>query len=272
MFRWANRLEAWAMTDVLLLAFVVAYARLEVAISVHLGIGAVALIGAGILSLFTRATLDKAMVWRAIAPDQEPGHPTTSIACTQCELLVEAKHQGEPCPRCGSALYRRQPASIPYTMALTLAALLLYIPANLYPLATLPIDYKPTSYTVLQGVIDLAKAGFFGLAVLVFCASFAIPVLKLVGLGWCVMSVMTRSRRHLVAKTRVYRTVEEIGRWSMVDPFVIGCLTPVLDYSAQIHGGAGPAAVPFTAVVVLTIISAKTFDPRLMWDAARSRS
>ena len=96
--------------------------------------------------------------------------------------------------------------------------------------------------------------------------------MKLLGLGWCAVSVMTRSRRHLVAKTRVYRLVDEVGRWSMVDPFVIGCIAPVLNYNALIHGGAGPAALPFTAVVVLTVFSAKTFDPRLMWDAARRRS
>ena len=81
---------------------------------------------------------------------------------------------------------------------------------------------------------------------------------------------MTRSRRRLVLKTRVYRVVEEIGSWSMVDPFVIGCFVPVMHYNALIYGRAEPAAVPFTAVVVLTVISAKTFDPRLMWDAGRA--
>jgi len=147
--------------------------------------------------------------------------------------------------------------------------MLLYIPANIYPLATLPVHYRPTSYTVFEGVVELFDAGFYALSLLVFTASFAIPVLKLIGLGWCVQSVLTRSRKNLVAKTRVYRIVEEVGRWSMVDPLVIGCVTPVLDYSEFLHGGAGPAALPFTAVVVLTVLSAKAFDPRLMWDAAR---
>jgi paraquat-inducible protein A len=271
MFRWANMLETWAMPDVFLLAFVVAYVRLEAAISVHLGLGALAMIAAAVLALFTRAVLDKAAVWRAIAPDTPPSDVVSAVACTQCDLLVAAERTGTPCPRCAAPLRRREPASITITFALTIAALLLYIPANLYPLATLPIHFTPTSYTVLQGVVDLYKANFYGLALLVFCASFAIPVLKLIGLGWCVQSVLFRSRRNLVAKTRVYRLVEEVGRWSMIDPLVIGCATPVLDYSALFHGGAGPAALPFTMVVVLTVFSAKTFDPRLMWDAARSR-
>ncbi len=271
-FRWANRLETWAMPDVFLLALAVTYVRIKDVISVHLGDGAIYLMVAGVLALLTRAVLDKAAVWQAIAPDQAPTDPLTAVACNECDLLVDAALVDTPCPRCAAILRHRQVESIPITFALTAAALLLYIPANLYPIATLPIHYRPTSYTVLGGVIDLADAGFWDLALLVFTASFVIPILKLVGLGWCALSVLTRSRRHLVAKTRVYRIVEEIGRWSMVDPFVIGCLAPVLNYNSLIHGGAGPAALPFTAVVILTVFSAKTFDPRLMWDAARSKS
>ncbi|RZM30799.1 MAG: paraquat-inducible membrane protein A, partial [Sphingomonas sp.] len=156
--------------------------------------------------------------------------------------------------------------------ALTIAGVLLYIPANLWPIATLPINYQPLKYNVFGGVVDLVTAGLIPLALLVFTASFAIPILKLVGLMWCVMSVLRRSDKRLVAKTRTYRVVEEIGRWSMVDPFVIGCFVPVMHYNSLIYGRAEPAAVPFTAVVILTIIGAKTFDPRLMWDAAGRRS
>jgi paraquat-inducible protein A len=271
-FRWANRLETWAMSDVFLLALAVTYVRIRAVIFIHLGEGAIALIAAGVLALLTRAVLDKAAVWQAISPDRPPMDPVTAVACSECDLLVEAARESTPCPRCAAVLHRRQVESLPITFALTIAALLLYIPANFYPIATLPIHYRPTSYTVLGGVTDLADAGFYGLALLVFTASLVIPALKLVGLGWCVLSVLTRSRRQLVAKTQVYRVVEEIGRWSMVDPFVIGCLAPVLNYNALIHGGAGPAALPFTSVVILTIFSAKTFDPRLMWDAARRRS
>ena len=146
---------------------------------------------------------------------------------------------------------------------------MLYVPANIYPLATLPIHYQPTTYTVIEGVIELAQNGLWDLAILVFTASFAIPFLKLVGIAWCVGSVLRRSDRNLTTKTRAYRVVEEIGRWSMVDPFVIGAFVPVMNYNALVYGRAEAAVVPFTAVVILTIISAKTFDPRLMWDAGR---
>ena len=147
-----------------------------------------------------------------------------------------------------------------------------YIPANLYPIATLPIGLTPTRYTVLEGVIDLAKAGLLGLALLVFTASFAIPFLKLIGLSYCLSSILRKSPRRLVLKTRIYRVVEEIGRWSMVDPFVIACFVPVMHYNNLIYGRAEAAAPAFATVVVLTMIAARMFDPRVMWDvAARAR-
>ena len=273
-FRWANNLETWAMPDVYLVGLAVAYFRLAAAIDVSLGLGAICYILAGTLSLFVRATLDKAAIWRRIAPEGEREAVSVdgdTVACFECEQLHPIACEGRPCSRCGYRLRRRKRFAIPRTLALTAAAVLLYIPANLFPIATLPINYQPLKYTVLQGVIDLGKAGLWGLAALVFTASFAIPVLKLAGLGWCVSSVLSGSRSRLLAKTRVYRVVEEIGRWSMVDPFVIGCFVPVMHYNSLIYGRAEPAATPFTAVVILTVISAKTFDPRLMWDAARSR-
>lgn len=268
-FRWANNLQTWAMPDVFLLGLAVAYARLADSVAVKAGPGAFCFILAGVLSLVVRATLDKSAVWDAIAPDRAPQPLGETVECTACDLLVGRHREGQPCPRCGMHIYRRKPESISRTIALTLAALLLYIPANIYPLATLPINYRPSTYTVLEGVIELAQAGLWDLAILVFTASFAIPFLKLVGIAWCVASVLRRSRAHLVAKTRTYRVVEEIGRWSMVDPFVIGAFVPVMNYNALVYGRAEAAALPFTLVVILTVISAKTFDPRLMWDAAR---
>jgi paraquat-inducible protein A len=270
-FRIACILQTWAMPDVFLLGLAIAYARLNSSITTHIGIGALCFIAAGVLSLFVRAVLDPQAVWERIhpAPSQPPAEH--DITCYSCELTLPRDCEKQNCLRCGAYVTRRLPESMSRTIALTLAGLLLYIPANLYPLATLPIGGKPMQYTVLEGVIDLIKADLWALAGIVFVASFLIPGLKLAGLSWCVLSVLRRSDRHLVAKTRMYRLVDEIGRWSMVDPFVIGCFVPVMGYNALIYGRAGPAALPFTLVVVLTIIGAKAFDPRLMWDAAERR-
>jgi paraquat-inducible protein A len=271
-FRWANNLEQWSMPDVFLLAMWVAYTRLAATITVQMQAGALCLIAAGLLSLVTRASLNRAAVWRRIRVDAVLAPHVAACSCLACDLVAPATSVGAPCARCGARLSTRETDSIARTVALTTAGLLLYIPANIFAIATIPIGLQPTPYNILQGVIDLAKAGLYGLAMLVFCASFTIPFLKLVGLGYCLLSVFRRSPRRLVLKTRVYKAVEEIGRWSMVDPFVIACFVPVMQYNNFIYGRAEPAAPAFAAVVILTMIAARTFDPRLMWDAAAQRA
>ena len=267
-FRFANALQNWAMPDVFLLGLWVAYARLAGTISVEVGAGAICFILAGAFSLLTRATLNRAEIWRLIGDDL-PLHPDIALSsCLACDLVVPASQEGQPCPRCAQKIASREPDAIARATALTAAGLILYIPANIYPIATLPIGLHPTQYNVLQGVLDLAQAKLIGLALLVFTASFAIPLLKLAGLSYCLLSVVRRSSKRLVFKTRVYRVVEEIGRWSMVDPFVIACFVPVMQYNNLIYGRAEPAAPAFATVVVLTMIAARAFDPRLIWDAA----
>jgi len=257
-FRLTDTLKIWAMPDVFLLSLWVAYARLSATVATHLEIGAYCMIGAGLTTLLTRATLDKAMVWRAIGESRAVAAGHDAIACPSCEIVVDRRDEGTPCPRCGARLSERVSGSLAIVVALTVAGVLLYIPANLY--------------TVLGGVIDLVNAHLIGLALLVFTASFAIPFIKLVGIIWCIASVLGRSTRFLRTKTRVYRLVEEIGRWSMVDPLVIACFVPVTQFNAQISSSADTAAPFFTCVVVLTMLAARIFDPRLMWDAKRMKN
>lgn len=264
-FRVACTLQTWAMADVFLLGFVVAYERLDQTISVQIGEGAICFIGAAILSLLTRATLDTGAVWREIMPDRhEP--PADAMLCLHCERVLPASMDGQRCPRCRATVRRRIPGSVSATAALAIAAALLYLPANFYPIATLPIGLTSVKYTVLEGVIDLVQSRLYGLAGLVFVASFAIPLVKVAVIAWCVVSVLRRSTRRLAAKTRLFLLVDEIGRWSMVDPFVISCFVPVTQYNALIHGSAEPAAPAFTAVVILTMLATHFFDPRLLWD------
>ncbi len=269
-FRWANALQPWSMTDVFLVAFLVAFWRLRAAVEVDLGVGGACLVAAGVLALFTRAALDKAQVWRAIAPDTPAREVRDGdvVACTGCELVRPATETGRACPRCASALRRRRPEAAGRALALIAAGALLYIPANLLPLTTLPIGLQSLKYTVLQGVMDLVQAKLLVLAAIVFVASFAIPILKLAGLAWCVGSVLKGSRDRLRAKTRAYRMVEEIGRWSMIDPFVISIIAPVMTYNQFILARAEPGAPFFTGVVVATMLASRSFDPRRLWDAA----
>lgn len=268
-FRWANVLEIWAMADVFVLALIVTYARLAATIPTQFGPGAWAFVAAGFMTLLTRAALDKRAIWERIGRSRELENP--AAACGACGLLAGPENLERPCPRCGHQIHARSPAALRRATALTAAGLLLYLPANLYPMATLPIGLTPRHYTVLEGVKDLVESHLVGLALLVFVASFLIPILKLLGLSWCVLSVIRRSTRRLRTKTRLFHVVDEIGRWSMLDPFVIGAFVPVVQYNDLVSGRAEPAASAFSVVVVATMIGAKCFDPRLMWDALEAR-
>jgi paraquat-inducible protein A len=266
-FRLCNALQVWAMLDVFLLGLMVAYFRLRSSLFVSLGAGAVCFILAGLLSLVARATLDKAQVWRLMGPDRSSIR-APSMMCLSCELVMPRSDEPRICPRCHATVIARKRNSYSRSIALLLAAGLMYLPANIYPIATIPIDLKPTAYTVLGGVVDLVRSHLLGLAALVFTASFTIPLLKMLGLAWCASSAMCGSCRFLIGKTRVYRVIEEIGRWSMVDPLTIACFVPALQLNALIDGHAEPAVVPFSAVVILTTFAVQLFDPRRMWDAA----
>ena len=271
-FRVSNDLQTWAMIDVFLLAFLVAYARLAATITVIVGPGAVCFLAAGLLTLLNRATLDKRAVWELILPQPALAFDAPTISCEGCELLVPANAARLPCARCGRRLAARKTNAVGRAAALTGAATIFYAPANILPIATIPINFHPTAYNIIGGVRDLTASGLYGLAALVFIASFLIPILKLVALAWFIHSVRAHSRKRLQAKTRLYQLVDEIGRWSMVDPLVIACFIPVVHFNGLLTARAEAAAPFFTGVVVLTVFAAKSFDPRLIWDAAEAGS
>ena len=271
-FRLSNGLQTWAMLDVFLLGLGVAYARLHASLLVTLDVGAVCFMAATVLSLVAPALLDHGRIWRQIAPDRVPHVGDPVIACRSCQYWLPQSSEGRRCPRCTAIVQHRQANSIPTAIALLIGAVLLYFPANLYPIATVPIDFKPTAYTVLGGIIDLFRFHLYGLALIVFCASFMIPLLKMGGLAWCVTSAIRRSNKHLRAKTSVYRVIGDIGRWSMVDPLTIACFVPVLHFNGFVDASADAAAPPFAGLVILTTLAVKAFDPRLMWDRAEERA
>ncbi|MGC1302481.1 MAG: paraquat-inducible protein A [Caulobacteraceae bacterium] len=269
-FHWAVELETWAMPDVAVLGFWVAMSRLAALFPLTLGPGGYALMGAGLANLLGRALLDKRAMWLAIGDDhRDPGGEV--LSCGNCDLLLPASAAGGSCPRCGARLERRKRDALGRTTALVLAGLVLYPLANLFPTFTIVQFNSAISYTILGGAIEIAKAHLVGLAILVVVASFVIPILKLLSLCWFLLSVRRRSPRWLKTKTRLYQAVDEIGRWSMVDPLTICFLIPLLHYGSITSSHPEVGAAFFTAVVLTTMLATRTFDPRLMWDAARGR-
>ena len=191
------------------------------------------------------------------------------VSCHSCHLLSKNTKRTEDrrCPRCGASLHERKPNSIARTWALVLAAFIFYIPANVLPITTVISLGKAQSDTIMSGVIYFIHTGMWPIALVIFLASVFIPLLKLLILIFLVISVQRKSSWRQLDRTRLYRITEIIGRWSMVDIFVVTILVALVHLGglATIH--AGPGAIFFGAVVVITIIAAMSFDPRLIWDA-----
>lgn len=189
------------------------------------------------------------------------------LVCHECQQLNRPP-AGQPprCRRCGARLHGRRPNSIARTWALLLSAALLYIPANLLPIMSVHMLGRGSPATIMGGVIELIQAGMLPIALVVFVASILVPSFKLLGIALLLYSV----QRHQVMSPRqrilMYRFIEWIGRWSMLDIFVIAILVALVSFGnlASIEAGAG--ALAFAAVVILTMLAAITFDPRLIWD------
>jgi paraquat-inducible protein A len=264
-YRWAEELDFWAMPDVFLIGSAVGYSRVEARLPVVIGPGGWCLICAALLAMLTRASMDRRRVWRMIAqPDAPPAGPT--IGCTECDLVLPASAEGTRCPRCGARVWFRKPFAVLRAFALVVAGFLFYPLANVFPMS---IDYQlgtPHPHTIFEGIMRLVQAGLFPLAVLIFCTSIAIPFGKLLGMTWLFLSVENHSGRALVRKTRLFRFIDAVGRWSNIDVFTIAVFLPLMQFGPLVVVTAGGGAPPFLLVVVLTMIASRLFDPRLLWD------
>ncbi|MCQ4347514.1 paraquat-inducible protein A [Pseudomonas stutzeri] len=189
------------------------------------------------------------------------------LVCDECHLLSRQRPgELQCCRRCGARLHARRPNSIARTWALLLAAFVLYIPANLLPIMTVNLFGQGSPATIMQGVLELIHAGMLPIALVVFVASILVPTFKLAGIALLLYSV----QRHLPLSPRqrifMFRFIEWIGRWSMLDIFVIAILVALVSFGNLASIEAGVGALAFAAVVILTMLAAITFDPRLIWD------
>ncbi len=193
------------------------------------------------------------------------------LSCHDCHLLAEmptgAAHDHLVCPRCGAPLHERKPNSLARTWALVCAAAILYIPANLLPMTVTSAVGTTQADTIMSGVIYFIHSGSWEIAAIIFIASVFVPLLKLLILVVLLISVQLRWHWRPKDRTMLYRLTEAVGRWSMLDVYVVTILVALVKLGAVASIEAGPAAVYFAAVVVITMIAAESFDPRLIWDA-----
>ncbi|WP_047286483.1 paraquat-inducible protein A [Pseudomonas protegens] len=187
--------------------------------------------------------------------------------CDECHQLNPLDvQQPARCSRCQSRLHARRPDSIRRTWALLITAMILYIPANLLPIMSVSVFGNGAPATIMSGVVSLLQLGMAPIALVVFVASIIVPTFKLGGLGLLLYSVQRHQPMSARQRIIMYRFIEWVGRWSMLDIFVIAILVALVNFGnlARIEANLGAAA--FASVVVLTMLAAMTFDPRLIWD------
>jgi len=270
MARVRHHLTPWAMVEVFLLGAFVAYTRLAATATVLVGPALYALGGLMLAMVAADAWLDEHALWEAIGRARRTPAPMgfgPLIGCDTCGRVSRAA-PGAPCPRCNSTLKLRKHDSLARSWSFLLAAAALYIPANLYPILTLIRFGSGHPSTILGGVRELIEYRMWPLALLVFVASVLVPVLKLVGVTLLLLSTQQRARWRLRDRTRLYRIVDTIGRWSMIDVFMLAVLVGLVRMELLASVTPGIGAVCFAGVVILTMLASFSFDPRLMWDAA----
>ncbi len=192
------------------------------------------------------------------------------VRCGGCELVsrirpIPAGAEAR-CSRCGSVVASRKPYSIQRTWALVIGAFILYIPANLYPVMYVGRLGKSEGDTILSGVQSMFAAGWWAVGSLIFVASITVPFLKLSFLTILLSSVHFRRQLFARQRTYVYKIVEYIGRWSMLDMFVVSLTVALIQLGVVAEVQPGPGATWFAGVVILTMLAAMSFDPRLIWD------
>ena len=269
-FGWLELITPWAMLEVFLVGAGVAYTRLHAIADVQVE-PALIFAGAFVLVLAAAdAVMDREAVWQGIGGTHQAAISDKSvplIGCDVCGLVLRAEPT-EHCPRCAHSLEHRKPNSIARVWACVIGAAILYVPANLLPVMTIVRGGRGGSHTIMGGVVELAENHLWGLAVLVFLASVAVPLLKLAILTSILVLTGRGSPAYLRWRTRLFKLVRAIGRWSMIDVFMVTIFVGLLHMGPLSNVSPDSGSMAFAAVVVLTMIATEALDPRLMWDAA----
>jgi paraquat-inducible protein A len=270
-FRRVKQLRPWVMLEVYLVGCFVAYSRLKIVAAVDVGPGGWLLMAATLALLLALTQLDERTVWQALEPhDRADIAARSGIACSVCDLIGTRVQSGKQrCRRCSAVLHVRKPDSLRRTAALVVAGFILYVPANLLPVLSIVRFGRVDDNTILSGVVELIQNHLWPLAVIVFAASIVLPLLKLCGLTWMLIATRARSAAMLLPRTRFYRMIDVVGRWSNIDVFMVSILVAILQFGALTSVHAGDGLIAFAAVVLITMIATESFDSRLMWDATQ---
>ncbi|CAG9000568.1 MAG: Intermembrane transport protein PqiA [Candidatus Celerinatantimonas neptuna] len=266
--RWLVAVQPWLMVDVFLVGILVALVKLHSLAQIETGLSFWAYCAFVILFIKVMSLVDRRMLWFRVASHSTPSqdiHQDMS-SCNFCGTAVNSN--STYCPRCHHHLHKRRPDSLKRTIALLIAAIFMYIPANLFPIMNTEFLGQSMPSTILGGVILLWGMGSYPVAIIIFIASIVVPIAKILSLSWLCWQCYHPGNRAAHQKTILYHITEFIGRWSMIDVFVVAVLSTLVQLGNLMSIIPGSAAISFASVVILTMLAAMAFDPRLLWDSS----
>jgi paraquat-inducible protein A len=291
-FKLHKHLEEWGMVEVYLLGILITLIKMSDMASIEFNAGFYCFIGLVLLSIAISAHLDEDLYWEELdyphehqdsaALDRvgrklalEPSLQTTAAAeglirCHDCALLIDASENPDGsqsvCPRCSSDTHLRKKGSVTKTWALVLTALILFFPANMLPIMRVDFLGVPERSTILDGILYFFKHGSIGIGLIILTASILVPLFKVVGMFIILLTIKFGRAHFLRQKAKMFRFIGFIGRWSMLDIFVVALLTVLVNFGFLTSIHTAPGATYFTLVVITTMVAALEFDPRIMWD------
>lgn len=289
--RWIVALQPWLMLDVFLIGALVALIKMDSFSEVRFDLSFFAFCVYAVLLLKTVSLIDRRWLWRQVSLGQVSVDQVSSnqmlsdkvsfnsgqtarqlgfVGCHFCGLVLNGAERR--CVRCGHSVHSRRPHSLSSTIALLVAAAVMFLPANFFPIMQTTFLGSSESSTLVGGVLLLWSLGSYPVAMVIFLASVVIPIAKILSLSWLCWQYYYPTERETRQKIRLYRITELVGRWSMIDIFVVAVLTVLVQLGELVSISPGPAALPFAATVVFTMLAAMTFDPRLLWDKTANSS
>lgn len=267
-FRWSEEVRMWSMTDVVVIAGVIAYFRANVPADVGVLMGAWCYLAVAGLVLVSDRALDRRAVWNSVMLDRTTPRGTHVISCGVCEMTVTTPDGGKPCPRCGATLDPDIVRRFAPAAAAIAAVIPLILPAYSFSVIVNDQLTGVVEHTVIGTVQLLADRGYWYLGVVLLAAGIVIPSAALLAMAWLLFRVRFPSRKGLALRTRVFRLLSRLIHWPMIIPFIAAIAAPIVDFRNLDDILAGPGATPFFAVIVLIMIAVRLFEPRLMWRSA----
>ncbi|EEQ16475.1 Inner membrane protein yebS [Yersinia frederiksenii ATCC 33641] len=262
-----ERLKEWVMLDIYLIGMAVACIKVKEYADIMPGSGLIAYLTLTLLSILALVHLNLEQLWERFYPQEQPPGPRETLrVCLSCQYTGHPDALGR-CPRCHTPLRHRRRHSIQKTWAALIASIILLLPANLLPISIVYANGTRMEDTIFSGVVSLASSGNLPIAAVVFIASVLVPFTKVIVLITLLLSIHLKTQHSLKTRMRLLRLITWIGRWSMLDLFVIALMMSLINRDQLLSFTMGPAAFYFGSAVILTILAVEWLDSRLIWDA-----